>query len=815
MDWEKFKDKLEVATLGTFFILCLLAIANPLNAQYVYESNQSLIDLTQESGTTNLNSGDDQLSSAFNLDFTFNLYGQSFTSARMATNGCLHFNLGTANQNYNNYCGDYTPDPLPQYNYTLFPFWTDLIRDGNSKMLAKNFNDKSVFGWYNMREYNRSGSDNSFEVILWPNSSFDFRYGALNIIQHDVLIGEQGDSNNYYQYLFYDECNTGTTNVSGTCVSVDWNNSSFNTLLENGGSLYGSGSGNGVDCSDPINDPSCTGYAAAYELQQCGLNPLYSENCLGYWEAFDDLQCNLDPQYAPFCRGYRQEDSVAFFDDDNVDYGTRDEDMFGFDSDGYIEDDYSTGTIVFDFDPNTDGFRPETGQEPDEIFIVLDDDLFTEEFSYDDFLEETQLREEEVFVINFDDDFIDGFNDPFGGPDQDEPFLDPLPFIDPSFQQIEELVLLETIEAFPVPGFELDDPVTIDVEEIIETQIAAIEERREEREEREAEEEFAEALEELFEDERFEEIEERFVEEVFEEEAVEETIEALEEIFEEELIAREEELEEEIFEEDIQVVASIEREDGGSSFSREDRMAVVASTVAAANNSVSGTTAGTTAASGGYSATNSNSTGSIVSGGNSAIASSIAGSSTFSSGSISDQVQASAVQTQQILTMSDSGAAGGEVSSITTTSSPMPGINTSSVVVASSGSDAQSSVQSQLDSSVSSDMSATETEALVSQIVAQNLQEAQEELQASANNSNTGEYGDQTQLVAFIGFNPNFTKYYDIGMQDNPTWYQPEQIYANNVMTDNITAFYTYANQSINSLSGMINSQPELDGGEL
>ena len=112
-------------------------------------------------------------------------------------------------------------------------------------------------------------------------------------------------------------------------------------------------------------------------------------------------------------------------------------------------------------------------------------------------------------------------------------------------------------------------------------------------------------------------------------------------------------------------------------------------------------------------------------------------------------------------------------------------------------------------------MSATETEALVSQIVAQNLQEAQEELQASANNSNTGEYGDQTQLVAFIGFNPGFTKYYDVRLQDNSTWYKPEQIYANNVMTDNITAFYTYANQSINSLSSMINLQPELEGGEL
>ena len=160
-----------------------------LQADYIYEANQNLFDLTNQTGTTNLNSGDDQLSAAFNLDNSFTFYGNTYDSARMATNGCLHFGLGTGNINYNNYCGDYTPDPLPQYTNTLFPFWTDLIRDNQSKMLAKNFSDKAVFGWYDMKEYNRN-SDNSFEVVLWNNNTFEFRYGALAIIQNDVLIGE-------------------------------------------------------------------------------------------------------------------------------------------------------------------------------------------------------------------------------------------------------------------------------------------------------------------------------------------------------------------------------------------------------------------------------------------------------------------------------------------------------------------------------------------------------------------------------------------------------------------------------------------------
>ena len=265
-------------------IILSCLISNFSFANYIYENNQSLFDLTTQSGVTSLNAGDDQVSAVFNLDFTFNFYGEGFTSARMATNGCLHFNSSGS------YCNDYTPDPLPQYDNTLFPFWTDLIRDNNSKMLAKNFSDKAVFGWYDLREFNRSGSDNSFEVVLWTNSTFDYRYGELDINRHDVLIGEQKDASNYYQYLFYDECSTGTTNT-GACVNVDWNNSIINSTLESGGSLYGTGEGNTIDCSNPLNDMSCP----------------------GYWEAFDDQQCDLDPQYAPFCPGYRFEQDIGYF----------------------------------------------------------------------------------------------------------------------------------------------------------------------------------------------------------------------------------------------------------------------------------------------------------------------------------------------------------------------------------------------------------------------------------------------------------------------------------------------------------------------
>ena len=392
-------------------VILSLLISNFSFANYIYENNQPLFDLTTQSGVTSLNAGDDQVSAVFNLNFTFNFYGEGFTSARMATNGCLHFDSSGS------YCNDYTPDPLPQYNNTLFPFWTDLIRDNNSKMLAKNFSDKAVFGWYDLREYNRSGSDNSFEVVLWTNSTFDYRYGELDINRHDVLIGEQKDASNYYQYLFYDECSTGTTNT-GACVSVDWNNSIMNSTLESGGSLYGTGQGNSIDCSNPLNDPTCP----------------------GYWEAFDDQQCDLDPQYAPFCPGYRFEQDIGYFVmEEEFDYGFVDE-----------QDLMAMGTFVEE---------PEIFFYEEEVFLQP---IFREEEVYLDPLPDIYELPIELVVLT-----------PF-----EQPFELTMRLEEEFFP--EEIIELEEIEEYFEPEYEeeveelvaeLEEP---EIEEVIEIEVEAV-----------------------------------------------------------------------------------------------------------------------------------------------------------------------------------------------------------------------------------------------------------------------------------------------------------------------------------------------------
>ena len=647
-----------------YAVACLLSLN--VFSQYIYEGNQSLVDLTNESNTTSLNSGDDQLSSAFNLDFTFDFYGESFTSARMATNGCLHFGLGTGNINYNNYCGDYTPDPLPQYNYTLFPFWTDLIRDNNSKMLAKNFSDKAVFGWYDMREYNRA-SDNSFEVILWTNDSYEFRYGKLDIIQHDVLIGEQGKSDEIYTYYYHDECNTGSTNTS-SCYNYDWNNSDKNQNLEDGGSLYSTIGG--IDCSNPLNDVSCA----------------------GYWEAYDDLQCDIDPQYGPFCQGYRQEEDIGYYQEEEYfDYGYEEE-LFDY---GYEEYD------MYD-----------TFEEPE----IFEEYIFEPE--YDTFEEPEYVFEEEIIFEQF---------QPL------EEFVEPIPFIreEEVFIPIEELMIEE---------FVFQETFIEEVEEWFE-------------EETIVEEELAYA----------EEPEEEFIEELVEEEEV------IEEVIEEEV-----------------VVGAILPEEK-SSISKETALRVVSSTLSTAKSSVSGTTSGNSIhATGGT--TGASSVSSSNSGG---------GVSTSNSPSISEQFASSTAQNNQVLDMSASVTSSTSVEAET--------VETVSVAVDTT---TTQTLQSQIDVSVSTDTSATEAEQTVANVIAQNLQDAQDDVEAKQ--EETGEYGSENTIIAYMGFVPNFNNYRLVTLPDQETWYESTDIYANNMLSDNIEGFYQMAGQSLETLIEMKELQPKL-----
>ena len=744
-----------------YAIACLFNV-NALS-QYTYESGQDLYHLQTNANSFNGELAyevvDDGISPAINLSFNFTFYGTTFTQARMATNGCLHFG------NSGSYCNDYTPDPINgQHTYTLYPFWTDLIRDNNSRMKSWGDSSKMIFGWYDLREYNRSNTDNSFEIILWNNNSFDIRYGALNIINHDVLIGEVGSSkDNSYTYYYHDECSTGTTN-SSTCVNTNWNNTTINTTLENGGSLYGSGSGNGVDCSDPLNDSSCTGYAQALLTQQCNITSLYSESCPNYWSAYDDQQCADDPQYAPFCAGYRQEESVAFFDDNNVDYGFVDE-QEQFATGIFIEDDYH------------------------------DNHEFEEQFTI------VEIFEEEMF-LPFDEFGSDNFEEYFDGFEPEELIiffeLEPLPFIDdftphhdePLHHQ-DDILLDEFIfqETFLVEDY--SEPETF-------IEFNSIDELEEWFEE-ETNELFEERLEERLAD--LDEPEEEFIEEIFEEEAVEEIFEEIEErqeIMEEERIAeRQEEEREETFDEVEEEFAAVESDTPtGKNKLMTVALNVVRAGVQTAANSYSQASGGS----------QTNNTSNNASSNNVATGSSTASSggiSTSSSPSASDQFASATQQTNQVLSMqNDVGGSNSMSMSIT----PLPTFdNSASMVIA----DVQvQNVQGEIDTASSGVMTASEADQIADKIIAANIEAQQEEIEEQQ--QETGKYGDESKLIALIGYVPAFNNYSQVSVPDAQDWYSSSDIYTSATLDDNTSAFYGLVNDNLKGLGQMINDQPNM-----
>ena len=640
-----------------YAIVCLFSVAALSQTTTTFTQDKPIWDLRLDNAT-DMSAPDDGTSQVFNLGFDFTFFGETFNQAYMASNGCLIFGTLATGNNWEKNCTQYNSSPEPNTNYTMYPFWTDLIMRDNSDMLAKQFNDKVIFGWYEMWEYDRD-SKNTFELWLYPNDSYEARYSELDIQDHDVFIGIQGKEDELETYYFHDKCNTGEYN-SKECFNYDWNSSSTNQDLEYDGSIF---VGDALDCSNPLNDTSCS----------------------GYWDAYDNQQCDLDPQYGPFCQGYKQEDSVAYYEEE-PDYGYQEEyDMYDTFEEpeqyGYFEEPM--------FEQEYESFEePEYTYEEEIIF----EQMFPQEEHRESF-EVTQdfQREEEMFM-------------PMEEPMLDE-FIFQETFLVEDFREPETFIELETVEQ---------------LEEWFE-------------EETRMEEELAYA----------EEPEEEFLEEVFEEEAVEEVFEDIEEMreeMEEERIAEvEEERQEELQEEEVMIGAI--RPEGKSSISRDMALNVVSSTLRTAQASVSGTTSGNSV----------HATGGTTGASSSASSSSSGGMSTSNSPSMSAQFTSSTAQNNQVLDMSTSFSVSNSTSSVSVEAET---VETTNVVVSVTPTQ---TLQSQIDVSVSTDASATQAEQTVANVIAQNLQAAQDDVEAQQ--EETGEYGAEDTIIAYMGFVPDFNSY--------------------------------------------------------
>jgi hypothetical protein len=170
---------------------------------------------------------------------------------------------------------------------------------------------------------------------------------------------------------------------------------------------------------------------------------------------------------------------------------------------------------------------------------------------------------------------------------------------------------------------------------------------------------------------------------------------------------------------------------------------------------------------------------------------------------MSDQFASASVQTNTVLSMSsDTGA----VSNVSVVVTPMPTLDANLQVVMA---DVQvNDMQGEIDTAISGVMTASEADQIADQIIADNIKEQQE--QGQATQEETGQYGDESTLVAFLGYVPGFDAYREATIPQAETWYEPRAIYANASISDNINAYYGLARTNLNTMQNLINQQPNL-----
>lgn len=284
---------------------------------------------TQQEGMTEYNISDDGRVQ-IDLPFTYNYFGNNYTTSWLHSNGVVQFmsptssmccnGIDVANGDWSNYTG------LPYFSYSIAALWTDL-RDYNVDVDGDGVDDTGFFThevdtnndgqidtlrylWRNISEYGRSNNVNTFGTQIDSSGGLEIHHFDINITSHAVTVGVFGDPRNdevqqfeYYGYGSVYDNNEYTTyyfDLEGACTA----NPLISTLCDGYAEAYAQLLYDQSCAADPLYDTGCPGYAAAYYTQQCSIDPLYDSGCTGYAEAYYDQQCSLDALYDTECPGY-------------------------------------------------------------------------------------------------------------------------------------------------------------------------------------------------------------------------------------------------------------------------------------------------------------------------------------------------------------------------------------------------------------------------------------------------------------------------------------------------------------------------------
>ena len=160
-------------------------------------------------GTTDTGNHGDDVTTAISIPFSYNLYGQLFTSVTLSSNGNLQFSSN--NSAFSNAC-------LPSNTVTnaILPLWDDLRTDGTGNGIFTSVSGSTPNRIFNIEwraVYFNGGAAANFEVRLYEGQSrFDIVYGAGAAGDGATVGVQQGTGTTLFTQF---ECNVVGSITSG------------------------------------------------------------------------------------------------------------------------------------------------------------------------------------------------------------------------------------------------------------------------------------------------------------------------------------------------------------------------------------------------------------------------------------------------------------------------------------------------------------------------------------------------------------------------------------------------------------------------
>ena len=127
------------------------------------------------------------------LQFEFPYYGQTFTNSWMFSNGIISFQdpaqsgLSWSNLNVQ----DFSSAMGPQFNYSIFPLWTDLINI-NGSFTSQGDSQFQRYNWIGISPFYDANRLNTFSVEIRPDGQIIANYSLIDVDY--AKVGTVGDA---------------------------------------------------------------------------------------------------------------------------------------------------------------------------------------------------------------------------------------------------------------------------------------------------------------------------------------------------------------------------------------------------------------------------------------------------------------------------------------------------------------------------------------------------------------------------------------------------------------------------------------------